>query len=772
MQLPPALGGDDGTSCGGQTASAPSRQRASGDAAAKEAHASLLHAAKLTSCSIAMRRGVASCVLRAAEASCSAAHRTVLSPALPQRLLQQRSLLTRTDGSLSSQIASQLQRCKSLLPPAARNASVVGAVRGGYVLAGAGCFAAVAAATLHSQPAACDMAPPPAAPAEGAAGRAAVPLPAARPDRGMADLLALARENWKPLLCVALLTLASTVLKLLVTRQMGALYQLAASRLPGVGAGAGAGAAQLRPLVQVLCLRLSEAVFKALQAWAWARAAARIEARLASKAFAALLSTDMAVLDLTHTGSLAAHVAQDAAEATRALETLAFKGVRNVTSVVAGAAALASVSPHISLLAMSMVPPATLVFVVVGQWGARLAKAAAKKAQQAASFAAERLGAIRTVRCAAQEKQEEQRYDAALALAELARNTHAAVHALHVGLLTALPGMGMGIFLFVGSELVARGAMTVGSLTTVIPLVLEVASALGGLSRLHASLVHGADAAERLGSLSCAPRAIETASGKPLDVVRGAIAFHDVHFAYPVRPSVRVLDGFSLQLAPGEVFALVGASGSGKSTVAALLTRLYDADAGSITIDGKDIRDTDPHALRRAIGVVTQEPVLFSGSIADNIRYSRPTAADSEVATAAAAANAAGFIASLPMGFDTPVGERGAQLSGGQRQRVAIARVLLAQPKIMLLDEATAALDNESERLVSEALQAALRGRTCIIIAHRLSTVRRATRIGVMAGGKLVEVGTHAELLAARGAYFRLVQSSTFVDDDEEGNGA
>ena len=200
-----------------------------------------------------MRRGVASCALRAADASCRAAHRVVLSPALPQRLLQQRSLLTRADASLSSQIATQLQRCQSLLPPAARHAAVFGALRGGYVLAGAGCFAAVAAVTVRTQQAACDEAPPPASPAEGATDRAAAALPAARPDRGMADLLALARENWKPLLCVALLTLASTVLKLLVTRQMGALYQLAASRLPG----AAAGTAQLRPLVQVLCLRLS-----------------------------------------------------------------------------------------------------------------------------------------------------------------------------------------------------------------------------------------------------------------------------------------------------------------------------------------------------------------------------------------------------------------------------------------------------------------------------------------------------------------------------------
>lgn len=723
------------------------------------------------------RAGAVSGALSAA--SRGVAQRVSCSPALPPSQLLQRSFLTRADAGLSSRIAAHFARCHSLLPAAARQVAAAGVARGGYALAGAACVA-VAALTLHAEPAACEAsAAPGAAPAaQLAAAAKAVPaaadtaeaVPAAADkaasplasDRGMADLLALARENWRPLLLVALLTLASTVLKLMVTRQMGALYQLAASRLPGA-----ATSVHLRPLVQVLCLRLGEGVFKALQAWAWARAAARIEARLASRAFAALLSTDMAVLDLTHTGSLASHVAQDAAEATRALETLAFKGVRNVTSVVAGAAALASVSTHISLLALSMVPPATLLFIVVGQWGARLAKAAARKAQAAAGFATERLSAIRTVRCAAQEAQEGQRYDAALARARAARDTHAAAHAVHVGLLTTLPGMGMGIFLFVGSELVSRGAMSVGALTTVIPLVLEVAGALGGLSRLHASLVHGADAAERLRGLSCAPRAIETAGGAQLGPVRGSIAFQDVRFAYPVRPSVRVLDGFSLQLAPGEVFALVGASGSGKSTVAALLTRLYDADSGRITLDGQDIRSLDPHALRRAIGVVTQEPVLFSGSIADNVAYSRPAASAADVAAAAGAANAAGFVASLPLGYDTPVGERGAQLSGGQRQRVAIARVLLAQPKILLLDEATAALDNESERLVSEALQTALRGRTCIIIAHRLSTVRRADRIGVMADGKLVEVGTHAELLAARGPYFRLVQSSTFVDDDK-----
>ncbi len=365
----------------------------------------------------------------------------------------------------------------------------------------------------------------------------------------------------------------------------------------------------------------------------------------------------------------------------------------------------------------------------------------------------------------------------------------------------------------VGSELVARGALSVGALTTVIPLVLEVAGALGGLSRLHASLVHGADAARRLGALDAAPHSIEgplTTAGAALGSVRGAVQFRDVRFAYPVRPDVSVLNGFSLSLAPGEVFALVGASGGGKSTVAALLTRFYDVSSGQITLDGVDVRNLDPRALRQAIGHVTQEPVLFSGTIGENIAFAHPGAPQAAVEAAARAANAHAFITALPLGYDTPVGERGAQLSGGQRQRIAVARVLLLQPRLLLLvrrrrvcmrarehyaeaphaaqqDEATSALDSESERLVAEALQAASAGRTCIIIAHRLSTgaasrcvdlpfhpdltphalhaVRRANRIGVMSGGKLVEVGTHEELLALRGAYWRLVQSAVFRED-------
>ena len=599
---------------------------------------------------------------------------------------------------------------------------------------------------------------------------AAAPQPA--PKSGMAELAALVREHWAQLLAVALLTLASTLLKLMCTRRTGALYE-SIKRVDGARR-----ALPVKPLATVLGLRLGEGVFRALQSWVWARAAARIETQLQRKAFATLLSTDMAALDLTHTSALAGHVAQDAKVATLALETLAFKGVRNMTSVVGGAAALASVSSDISLLALSMVPPATLLFVAVGQWSARLAKAAAHKAQAATGFASERLGAVRTVRLLAQEDAECDRYEGALGAVRKARDAHSMAHAVHVGLLSALPGMGMGIWLFAGSELVARGLLSVGALTTVVPLVLEVATAAGGLSRLHASLMHGADAAARLGALSAAPHAIEGASGVqpptcnadgvPQGAVRGAVAFHDVSFAYPARPDITVVDRFSLQLAPGEIFAIVGASGSGKSTIAALLTRLYDVGAGSITIDGVDIRALEPRTLRRTIGVVSQEPVLFSGSIRENIVYASPDATSEALHTAATAANAHAFITALPLGYETLVGERGAQLSGGQRQRIAIARVLLLQPRILLLDEATSALDSESEKLVAQALQAASAGKTCFIIAHRLSTVRRADRIGVMQSGKLVEVGTHEQLMALRGAYWRLVESAVFRDDEKD----
>ena len=233
--------------------------------------------------------------------------------------------------------------------------------------------------------------------------------------------------------------------------------------------------------------------------------------------------------------------------------------------------------------------------------------------------------------------------------------------------------------------------------------------------------------------------------------MRGAIEFRDVRFAYPSRPDRVVLDDLNLTLAPGEVFALVGPSGGGKSTVGALLERFYDPAEGDVLVDGVRVSDLDPRWLRRNVGAVSQDPTLFAGTVAENIAYARPNAAREEIVAAAKAANAHEFVSRFPDGYETRVGERGAGLSGGQRQRIAIARVLLADPAVLLLDEATSALDARSERAVTEALERAARGRTTLLVAHRLSTVRRAHRVGVLKDGQLVECGTHEELMRKGG---------------------
>ncbi len=231
-----------------------------------------------------------------------------------------------------------------------------------------------------------------------------------------------------------------------------------------------------------------------------------------------------------------------------------------------------------------------------------------------------------------------------------------------------------------------------------------------------------------------------------------------MHFAYPTRKDVPVLDGLDLRVQAGEIVALVGQSGAGKSTIASLLARLYDPDQGRILLDASDLRDLDPAWLRQQIGAVAQEPILFSTTIADNIRYARPDASDADVEAAARAANAHEFISRFPEGYETLVGERGVQLSGGQKQRVAIARAVLKDPRILILDEATSALDAESEHLVKEALDRLMQGRTTLVIAHRLSTVVDAHRVLVLEGGKVVQSGNHAALMREEGLYRRLVE--------------
>jgi ATP-binding cassette subfamily B protein len=300
--------------------------------------------------------------------------------------------------------------------------------------------------------------------------------------------------------------------------------------------------------------------------------------------------------------------------------------------------------------------------------------------------------------------------------------------------------------------------MTVGGLTSFLVYTLIVAFSLGALADLWADFMRSLGAAERIFELLDRKPEMAPSGGVVLAQVRGEVALEEVRFAYPSRKDVRVIDGISLRLSPDEVVAVVGPSGAGKSTLSALIGRLYDPDSGHLRLDGRDLRDLDVGFLRRQIGTVAQEPILFSTTVAENIRYGRPGASEAEIAAAARAANAHAFIERFPQGYQTLVGERGVQLSGGQKQRVAIARAVLKDPRILVLDEATSALDAESEHLVKEALERLMKGRTTLIIAHRLSTVKDADRVVVLDAGRIVQSGPHSMLLREDGLYRRLVE--------------
>lgn len=331
--------------------------------------------------------------------------------------------------------------------------------------------------------------------------------------------------------------------------------------------------------------------------------------------------------------------------------------------------------------------------------------------------------------------------------------------ALNAPLVGTAVGLAMIFVLLLGGREIAHGRMTGGDLMAFVLLVQLVSSAVNRLSRLNLSLQQAGAAARRHRELlEVDERLPVTASPVRLPHLDGHIVFEQVSFSYGGRsPALRSID---LEIRPGETVAFAGPSGAGKTTIANLIPRLYDPTEGRVLIDGVDVRDLDPAELRRHMSLVPQETLLFGGTVRENILYGRLDATEEEVIAAARAANAHEFIMELPEGYDTPVGERGAQLSGGQRQRIAIARAVLRDPRIMILDEATSSLDNESETAIHRALQTVLRGRTAIIIAHRLSTIRDADRIIVLDAGRIVESGSHDQLMAAEGLYARLYRAT------------
>lgn len=582
------------------------------------------------------------------------------------------------------------------------------------------------------------------------------------PPTALKRLLPLIRPYRTALVAASCALVVSAALSLALPMVMG--------RLLDTAFGPGDRALLNRIALGLMVMVAVQALLNYVQAYLLAATGERAVAGLRRDLFARLLAQPLGFFADHRTGELTSRLTTDVGQLQNTVSHQVAEFSRQIITLVGAVTLLAITQPRLTLTALAVVPITVATAFYFGRRLRRMSTSVQDRVAESTAVAEEAFSQIRTVQSFVQEEAERARFGRKVSAVIDAALVRARVRGVFFGAITFAAFTAVVIVLWQGGVLVTEGKLTAGRLFTFLIYTLTIAGSVSSLATFVSAYQEAVGAAQRVFELIELPSAVvDPREPVPLPPqVEGRIGFEGVSFRYQASDQGHwAVREVSLHLEPGEVVALVGPSGAGKTTLVSLLPRFWDVTEGRITVDGRDVRSVRLADLRRAIGLVPQEPALFSGTIRGNIAYARPDALMPDIEAAARAAHAHEFIERLPTGYDSLVGERGVKLSGGQRQRIAIARAILKDPRILILDEATSSLDTESERLIEDALERLLVGRTTLIIAHRLSTVRRADRLVVLDHGRIVEQGTHTELLARGQLYARLYQRQ-FREGDAE----